>query len=115
MSNWEIHVQLLLAKGEARDADTLCTALVDVYTRSGDQGGDTDPEFVAEAHLSGGPDTTAAASIGGTLQIRATTPGHAVDQAMTLLRGYLRTARITDRGVSEISISPGGIDPRTLP
>ncbi len=114
VSDWEIHVQLLLPEPAAGDAERLTAALVEAYR----QGADTGPEFVAEAHHAPptAPGALGAASLGGTLQITgAATPGEAVDRAVTLLRSYFRTAGISCRGLAEVTVTPAGVDPRTLP
>ncbi|MDK1472492.1 hypothetical protein QNO07_03465 [Streptomyces sp. 549] len=66
------------------------------------------------ATLSGGA-ASPVVSAGGTFQIGAATPGEAVDVAVRQVRIAFAAAGVVDQGVTEVSVTPGGVDPRTLP
>ncbi|MFF1376129.1 hypothetical protein [Streptomyces sp. NPDC058308] len=102
---WEVHVELLLTT-PAPDAAGLCERLMDIM--------DGSHEFAATATAPSRGPAGAAASAGGAFQIESRTPGEAVDLAVTKTRRVLDEAGVGTRGVAEVKLLPGGVDPRTL-
>ncbi|MEU6992799.1 hypothetical protein ABZ953_19355 [Streptomyces sp. NPDC046465] len=103
---WEVHVELLLA-APAPDWPELCEQLMGAMGEA--------YEFVATA-TAPSPDgpAGAVAAAGGVFQVEGMTPGQAVDLAVTETRRALGEAGFGTRGVAEVKLLPGGVDPRTL-
>ncbi|MFD4633042.1 hypothetical protein ACFVYR_05555 [Streptomyces sp. NPDC058284] len=105
MEAWEVHVELLLTT-PAPDGAQLCDRLMDIM--------DGAHEFTATATTPSRGPAEAVAAAGGAFQIESRTPGEAVDLAVAETRRALEEAGLGTRGVAEVKLLPGGVDPRTL-
>lgn len=104
---WEVHVQLrLVAPRPDADMRALCDALTesidDVY------------EFLPSADSTGSGPPLTFTTAGGVFQVEATSPGQAVDVAVTQARQAIQAAGAEVKGVAEIMVLPGDVDPRTI-
>ncbi|MFI7316733.1 hypothetical protein [Streptomyces venezuelae] len=105
-SDWEVDVQLLLdvTDGEwARLREGMAEAM------------EKEPQYEFVPTATSNSPTGAFFSVGATVQISAETPGEAADTAVAVTRQAIQTAGgSADRGVTEINIRQGDVDPRLL-
>ncbi|MFD3813551.1 hypothetical protein ACFWRZ_00595 [Streptomyces rubiginosohelvolus] len=102
---WEVHVQMRLVT-PLRESSALCERLDDVI--------DSTFEFVPSAIGTGSGPALTATTAGGTFQVEAPSPGQAVDIAVPQTEQAMRATLTEIRGLAEITVLPGGIDPRTI-
>ncbi|MCI3929977.1 MULTISPECIES: hypothetical protein [unclassified Streptomyces] len=105
-SDWEVDVQLLMDVADG-EWERLQQGMVDSMA--------AEPQYeIVPTATSNGP-TGAFFSVGATVQVSADTPGKAADIAVAVTRKALRLAgAATDRGVTEVNIRQGDVDPRLL-
>lgn len=104
--DWEIDVQLLLDVTDEEWA-TLREGMVDALADA--------PHYEIVPTATSNSPTGACFSVGATVQVSAPTPGGAADAAVAVTRRALRSAGAReDRGVVEINIRQGNVDPRLL-
>ncbi|MEU2559945.1 hypothetical protein ABZ626_11505 [Streptomyces longispororuber] len=104
--DWEVDVQLLLDVTDDEWA-RLREGMVDAPA--------AEPRYEIVPTATSNSPTGAIFSVGATLQVTAGTPGEAADTAVAVTRRALRSAGAgTDRGVAEVTIRRGGVDPRLL-
>ncbi|GHE52936.1 hypothetical protein GCM10018785_23110 [Streptomyces longispororuber] len=102
--DWEVDVQLLLEVADDAWA-RLLEGMVDALAE--------EPRYEIVPTATSNSPTGAVFSVGATLQVTAGTPGEAADTAVAVTRRALRSAGgPADRGVAEITIRRGDVDPR---
>ncbi|MER5299725.1 hypothetical protein ABT039_09725 [Streptomyces lasiicapitis] len=105
-SDWEVDVQLLLDVTDDEWA-RLQEGMVDAMEK--------EPQYEIVPTATSNSPTGALFSVGATVQVSAATPGEATDTAVAVTRRALQSAGgSADRGVAEINVRRGGVDPRLL-
>lgn len=104
--DWEVDVQLFLDVADD-EWERLAVGMVDALAG--------EPQFEIAPTATSNGHTGDYFSVGATLQVKAETPGEAADTAVAVTRRALRSAGARpDRGVVEVNIRQGELDPRTL-